>query len=162
MHRFSPFCPMFIDGNITRDSFLWTKKKAAILPDIAYFWCGATRVWSLKGWMTFDSPYPIISAKSHLQPCWIPSSRQEGWDHWAAQKHKISAKPWRKCLWDELLQDNPVLQWNHNIPYSTSGPLYDLESICQFKIVILNSKRFSFLPSFKYVKKKKVTILGSI
>lgn len=40
------------------------QKKAAILPAIAYFLCGPTAVWSLKCWMSFDSPYPIISAKS--------------------------------------------------------------------------------------------------
>lgn len=57
MHIFSPFCPMSIDGNITKDSCLWTEK-AAILPDITYFWCGAASVWGLKCWITFDRPSP--------------------------------------------------------------------------------------------------------
>lgn len=66
MHRFSPFCPMSIDGNITR-MILWTEK-AALLPNITYFHCGATSAGRLKCWVTFDSPSPIISGKFLCSP----------------------------------------------------------------------------------------------
>lgn len=106
MHIFSPFCPMSIDENITKDSCLWTEK-AAILPDITYFWCGAASVWGLKCWITFDCPSPIVSAKSWLlsygqlltctcSPAEPPAGRSGGIR--AAQEDKISAQPWRKCL----------------------------------------------------------------
>lgn len=118
MHRFSPFCPTSIDGNISRDSFLWTEK-AAILPDITYFWCGAPSVWSLKCWITSHSPSPPFQVNLHcLVTCNLSPAEPPPVS--CPETQKSLQSPGGNAWWDVLLQGNSVLQWNHSPPHSSS------------------------------------------
>lgn len=142
MHRFSLFCPMSVDGNTTRDSFLWTEK-AAIHPDITCLWCGATSVWSLKCWITSDSPSPSFQVNlcclvmCNFSPAGSPAAGRSGGTNELPRNTKSLQSPGGNAWWDVLLQGNPVLQWHHNpltalAPLIISSPLHYLESTCFF------------------------------